>query len=149
MNQIGRKYVRDKENNVPSNSGQIVQEYLSQREAERFVYTFKGKVLPRKQHPRKCHLRVYKDLTMPVDMTSRDICDRCREKILFGETDIGVNTVERQYEKQILSKSGAIETCKFSVYGKKHPLTNIRRNLLKRHCDKTVMPTLKTLILQL
>ena len=70
---------------------------------------------------------------MPVDMTSRDICDHCCEKILFGEIDIGVNTVERQYEKLILTKSGAIETCKFSVYGKKHPLTNIRRNLLKRH----------------
>ena len=86
---------------------------------------------------------------MPVDMTSRDIRDHCHENILSGEIDIGVNRVERQYEKQILTKSGAIETWKFSVCGKKHPLTNIRRNLLKWHCDETVMPTLKTLILQL
>ena len=42
-NRIGKKYVKDKENNVPANSGQIVQEYLSKREAEGFVYTFKGK----------------------------------------------------------------------------------------------------------
>ena len=128
-----KKYVRDKENTVPANSGQIVQEYLSQRAAEGFVYTFKGKGLPRKQHPRKCLLRVYKDLTMPVDRPSRDIREHCREKFLFGEIDMGVNIVERQYEKQILTKSGAIETHKFSVYRKKHPLTNIRRNLLKKH----------------
>ncbi len=132
-NKIGKKYVRNKENNVPANSGQIVQEYLSQRETEGFVYTFKGKGLPRKQHPRKCLLRVYNDLTMPVDRPSRDIREDCHEKILSGEIDIGVNIVERQYEKQILTKSGAIETHKFSVFGKKHPLINIRRNLLKKH----------------
>ena len=117
------------ENNVPANSGQIVQEYLSKREAEGFVYTFKGKGLPRKQHPKKCLQRVYNDLTMPVDRLSKNI----REKILSGEIDVGVNIVERQYEKQILTKSGAIETHKFSVYGRKHPLKNIRRNLLKKH----------------
>ena len=123
-NRIGKKYVKDKENNVPANSGQIVQEYLVKREAEGFVYTFKGKGLPRKQHPRKCLLRVYNDLTMPVDRPSKNIRDYCHEKILSGEIDIGVNIVERQYEKQILTKSGAIETHKFSVYGRKHPLPN-------------------------
>ena len=132
-NRIGKKYVRDKENNIPANSGQIVQEYLSQREAEGFVYTFKGKGLPKKQHPRKCLLRVYNDLTMPADRPSKNIRDYCHEKILSGKIDIGVNIIERQYEKQFLTKSGTIETSKFSVYGRKHPLTNIRRNLLKKH----------------
>ena len=50
----------------------------------------------------------------------------------LGEIDTGVNIVERQYEKQILTKSSAIETHKFRVYGRKHPLKNIRRNLLKK-----------------
>ena len=93
---LEKQYFRDKENNVPANSGQIVQEYLSQRKDEGFVYTFLGKGLPRKQHPRKCLLHVYKDLTMPVDRPSRDIHDHCREKILSGEIDIGANIVERQ-----------------------------------------------------
>ena len=56
--------------------------------------------------------------------------------ILSGEIDIGVNIAERQYEKQILTKSNAIETRKFSVYGKKHPLPIIRRNLLKRQATQ-------------
>ena len=89
---------------------------------------------------------------MPVDRPSRDICEHCREKILSGEIDIGVNIVERQYEKQILTKSGAIETRKFSFCVKKHPLTNIRRNLLKKHyryMRRNSDPTLKTLILQI
>ena len=70
---------------------------------------------------------------MPVDRPPKNIPNYCHEKILSGEIDIGVNIVERLYEKQILTKSGAIETHKFSVYGRKHPLKNICGNLLKKH----------------
>ena len=93
---------------------------ISQRETEGFVYTFKGKGLPRKQHPRKCLLRVYNDQTMPVDSHECFWTAYGHENILSGEIDIGV-------------LSGTIETSKFSVYGRKHPLANIRRNLLKKH----------------
>ena len=83
--------------------------FLKERLKDSFTLS-KGKGLPRKQHPRKCLLRVYNDLTMPVDRLSKNIRDYCHEKILSGEIDIGVNIVERQYEKQILTKSVAIET---------------------------------------
>ena len=55
---LGIKYVRDKNNNILENSGQIVQKYLFEREVEGFTFTFQGKDVQRKEHVRGGTLNV-------------------------------------------------------------------------------------------
>ena len=130
---LGIKYVRDKNNNIPENSGQIVQKYLFRREDEGFTFTFQGKDGQRKECVRRCLKRAYPTISTPVDDSVKKVHCQLSSEVLSGEIDIGVSIVERQYAKQILNKNGHVETLKFSVYGRKHPLINIRTKLLKKH----------------
>ena len=50
-----------------------------------------------------------------------------------GEIEIRVNIVQREYKKFVVNKSGDVVTDTFTVYGRKHPLSNLRAKLLKKH----------------
>ena len=76
-------------------------------------------------------------MSTPVDNSVKKIDCQLSKEVLSGEIAIGVSIVERQYVKQILNKNGLVETLKFSVHGRKHPLINICMKLLKKHLRYT------------
>ena len=130
---IGEECIKNKENIVPSNSGQIAKEYLLNRENGGFQFTFKGKDGPKKEKIRRCLKRVYPKVSVPSDKCSKWVKRSLEKRVEAGEIEIGVNIVEREYQKFVANKSGDVVIETFTVHGRKHPLSNLRVKLFKKY----------------
>ena len=131
---IGEECIQDKENKVPANSGQIAKKYLFHREThDGFKFTYKGKNEPKKETVRRCLKRIYPKVSIPADMSAKKVKLCLDEKVQSGEIEIGVNIVQREYQKLTLNKFGDVVTQTFSVHGRKHPLSKLREKLFKKY----------------
>ena len=131
--QLGEQFVRGKDNEIKGHFGQVAKEYLKDKEIEGFQFTFKGKD-ENKPRTRRALKRVYKDLSVPTDISAKKVKLLLSDKIRTGEIEIGENIVEREYKKLITNELGNVVTCTFSVNGRKHPLSNLRVKFFKKHC---------------
>ena len=131
---IGEGCIKDKENNVPANSGQIAKKYLFHRETEDgFKFTYKGKDEPKKEKVRRCLKRIYPKVSIPSDMPAKKVKHCLDEKVKSGEIEIGVSIVQREYQKLALNKNGDVVTQTITVHGRKHPLSKLRKKLFKKY----------------
>ena len=71
--------VKNKENKVPPNSGQIAKEFLCHHESTGFNYTYKGKGEVKEPRVRRTLKRVYDTISGPSDMPSKHV-KLCLEK---------------------------------------------------------------------
>ena len=132
---LGDQCIRDQNNNIPANSGQITKEYLIDKQNnEGFHFTFNGKDQGKKERLRRCLKRVYSRVSFPADVSSKKVKLSLEEKVRSGEIDIGVNIVEKEYKKLIINDLSEVVTHTFSVHGRKHPLRKLRAKLFEKYC---------------
>ena len=82
--QLGERFVKGKENKVPSNSGQIVKEYLLRKEAECKIHlNFKGKEVQPKKVVRRALKKVGHKVSVPVELPASKV--RIWEKSTLGQ----------------------------------------------------------------
>ena len=131
---LGDQCIRDQNNNIPANSGQITKEYLFDKQNnEGFHFTFNGKDQVKKERVRRSLKRVYSRVSVPADVSSKKVKLSLEEKVRSGEIDIGVNIVEKEYKKLIINELSEVVTHTFSVHGRKHPLKKLRVKLFKKY----------------
>ena len=130
---LGEQFVRGKNNEIKGNFGQVVKEYLKDREKSGFTYTFKGKDDIKKVRYRRAHKRIGHNISMACDIPAKKVRLEVSEKIRSGDIEIGENIVQREYKKLFLDAHGNVETQTFMVNGRKIPLQKIRVSLFKKH----------------
>ena len=73
------------------------------------------------------------EISIPVPRTNKAVQDTILEKIKSGEYNLGKIITPREYRKMIITPDGEVKEEKFYVSGRKIPLFDIRKQLLKNH----------------
>ena len=142
--------VLNKSGKVTQNDGQIIKEFLKENDVNisRFTnYNGDGRKISSTENPsiRKRKLKLSGDISMPSDDSAETIRSELKQDITDGKYLIGEPIIPKEYTKLAL-KDGEIQETTFSVYGRKIPLTVIRRQRLeKERCYMREIPDFKNL----
>ena len=102
------------------------------KENDGFIYTYKNKGLE-KDKPRRCQLKMKYGISYSQDPPWEVVQEEVKKMVDSGEIDLGINIVEREYQKNVFDKyTGEIVTIKFSVFGRKISFNNLRIKLFKK-----------------
>ncbi|XP_019624951.1 PREDICTED: uncharacterized protein LOC109470439 [Branchiostoma belcheri] len=130
--QLAIKYnIKGKDGKLPGNAGQLVKLWLQSQGVD--TERFKGK--PTGDRIRRARLRIGTDpkITMPTSRTENQIRKELRVLIKEGEVTIGESIVPKEYVTYNMNKAeNKIETKVTVIGGRKRPLSDLRKELLKK-----------------
>ncbi|XP_048588889.1 uncharacterized protein LOC125572428 [Nematostella vectensis] len=130
---LARKYnVTDSSGQVALNGGQIVKEWLVRNgvDVDRFSTKRKNPMDPViRRRKRRGHGG---EISIPCEPDKKTLKAQLLQKIHTKEYSIGERIVPRKYEKLILTKDLKIKKEDVYTDGRKMPLANIRRTMLKK-----------------
>ncbi|KAK3735229.1 hypothetical protein QZH41_008432 [Actinostola sp. cb2023] len=127
--------VCNKAGQLACNGGQIVKEWLvshgvnvTRFETKRKQSTDVSPIIRRKKRKGRGG-----EISVPTEVSPQKLKEQLKEKIKSGEYTVGEMIVPQKYEKLILTKDLKIEKIEFETEGRKTPLMDIRKNMLKKH----------------
>ena len=122
---------------IPSNCGQVAKKFLNHLEkTENFSFQCKDKdvvnpiAVRRKLKPVS---KKFSCVSIPKDPSVIKTKSLLNDRVESGEIDLGEEIVERSFSKFVTDKSGDVKTKTFSVFGRKHPLSVLRKKLFLKH----------------
>ncbi|XP_048583669.1 uncharacterized protein LOC125563042 [Nematostella vectensis] len=130
---LARKYnVTDSSGQVALNGGQIVKEWLVRNgvDVDRFSTKRKNPMDPVIR--RRKRRGQGGEISIPCEPDKKTLKAQLLQKIHTKEYSIGERIVPRKYEKLILTKDLKIKKVDVYTDGRKMPLANIRRTMLKK-----------------
>ncbi|XP_078384061.1 uncharacterized protein LOC144666512 [Oculina patagonica] len=113
------------------NGNMVVKEFLENKGVQLSRFNHFRSVKPAAR--RKLRRMQGGEISVPVQQTNSEIRETLMSKIESGEYILGEMIVPQTFKKVTLTKEGKIKTETFTVTGRKIPLLDIRKNMLKEH----------------
>ena len=118
---------------TPSNGGQIVQKVLQDAEtAGELDLMYKSKGKEQKVIVRRSMKKLKHNVSTPKEKKSVKVRAQMMREVQDGVIDLGEPIVKRKYSKYYIGKDGKIKHKEFFIEARKHPLSKLRRKLLKK-----------------
>ena len=136
--QLGDKVIKRQNDTTPHNSGQVVKKFLREKVAidDNLILdeTCIQKLEIKPPKVRRQLKRVYPKVSGPVDVPSKKVKEDLMDNVSNEEVNLGVNIAPREYKRVIYDKkTSELITDTFTVYGRKHPMREIRERLFQKH----------------
>ena len=126
--------VKNKENEVPNNGGQIVKEMLKRKNIN--LSRFSDKHYSDDNYRRKKRKIEGTDVSMPCDITNADLKKEFQKKVDDGTYNTGEIIVPQIFQKLVLKDNCRTEIENFEIAGRKIPINEIQLKLYttKKNC---------------
>ena len=123
--------MKNKAGALPSNSGQVVKEFLEKKgiDLKKFDYKGKGKTITRRSKRRINGTKV----SMPTEPTNKKIKQNMKTKISSGDYTIGELITPQSFEILKINNDNSYEKILTELYGRKIPLIEIRKKFAEQH----------------
>ncbi|XP_078621301.1 uncharacterized protein LOC144887775 [Branchiostoma floridae x Branchiostoma japonicum] len=128
------KGVHNKKGEPAQNGGQIIQDWLVQEgiNVHRFQTTKSQSTITPRPRRRKQRIPDSGDVFMPTGRPAKEMRKSLAIMIKDGEIPIGEMIVPQEFEKVVFDgESGQVQVKRFTVEGRKHPLTEVRGRSLE------------------
>ena len=96
-------------------------------------FTFWGKEDPKKEIIRRGKKRIMGAVSVPTDKSSRSTKSLLMDEIKSGKIDVGSLIKLQTYQKVNNISESNITVTEFTVEGRKHALSKIRKDVLEKH----------------
>ena len=128
-----RFQLRNKNGNLPHNAGQVLKEVAAKNGINTSTFNTTKRVSGRDyfQRVRRAKKRIWNKITMPTPKPVRKLQQEIKQKILNKELYIGEEVVPKTFHGNKITQSGELQNTNITVYGRKIPLSKIRKQMFQ------------------
>ena len=118
---------------MPNNAGQVLKEVAAKNGINTSTFNTTKRVSGRDyfQRVRRAKKRIWNKITMPTAKPVRKLQQENKQKILNKKLYIGEEVVPKTFHGNKLTQSGELQNTNITVYGRKIPLSKIRKQMFQ------------------